>query len=74
MPRDRAGNPPRGRACFGVPIAFNNGDEGIDVEDPDTMLRKNKANRNADLGIEAVKAFSTVAATGPSATGTRCSA
>jgi parallel beta-helix repeat protein len=33
---------------------FSNGDDGIDVEDPDTLLRKNKANRNADLGIEAV--------------------
>jgi parallel beta-helix repeat protein len=32
-----------------------NGDDGIDVEHPGTVLRTNRANRNADLGIEAVE-------------------
>jgi parallel beta-helix repeat protein len=31
-----------------------NGDDGIDVESPHTIVTKNKANRNADLGIEAI--------------------
>jgi parallel beta-helix repeat protein len=32
-----------------------NGDDGIDVDSADTALRRNTANRNTDLGIEAVE-------------------
>ena len=31
------------------------GDDGIDVDTPDTTLTANKAIRNVDLGIEAVE-------------------
>jgi parallel beta-helix repeat protein len=34
--------------------ATGNGDDGIDVRAPSTTIRKNTANDNADLGIEAV--------------------
>jgi parallel beta-helix repeat protein len=34
--------------------ANGNGDDGIDVDDPGTVITRNKANNNADLGIEAV--------------------
>jgi len=43
---------------IGTVIAKNrseaNSDDGIDVDEPATTLRKNIANRNRDLGIEAV--------------------
>jgi parallel beta-helix repeat protein len=35
-------------------LAINNGDDGIDVENPATTLTMNIANQNQDLGIEAV--------------------
>lgn len=35
-------------------VASRNGDDGIDVESPDTRLIANEANENGDLGIEAV--------------------
>lgn len=35
-------------------LANGNGDDGIDVESPDTRLIANSANDNGDLGIEAV--------------------
>jgi parallel beta-helix repeat protein len=35
-------------------LAIRNGDDGIDVDVPDTTLTRNTANRNHDLGIEAV--------------------
>jgi parallel beta-helix repeat protein len=34
--------------------ADSNSDDGIDVDEPDTTVRMNTANSNADLGIEAV--------------------
>jgi parallel beta-helix repeat protein len=35
-------------------IAIGAGDDGIDVDSTTTSLRRNTANRNGDLGIEAV--------------------
>ena len=35
-------------------LTFGAGDDGIDVDSPTTTLRRNTANRNHDLGIEAV--------------------
>jgi hypothetical protein len=34
--------------------ADKNGDDGIDVENPEIRLKGNRANKNVDLGIEAV--------------------
>lgn len=36
-------------------MAFENGDDGIDVDSPDTAITRNRADRNGDLGIEAVE-------------------
>jgi parallel beta-helix repeat protein len=35
-------------------VARHNGDDGIHVDDKDTFIARNRANRNADLGIQAV--------------------
>jgi large repetitive protein len=35
-------------------VTYGNGDDGIDVEDGDAKVRLNRADRNGDLGIEAV--------------------
>jgi hypothetical protein len=47
-----------GTEVFGTRIIGNlarrNGDDGIHVDDPDTFIARNWANRNADLGIQAV--------------------
>ena len=46
-----AGRPGR---CWSAFIASRNGEDGIDVDVPATTLTRNIANRNRDLGIEAV--------------------
>jgi parallel beta-helix repeat protein len=35
-------------------VSSRNGDDGIDIEEPGTLLRKNEADENGDLGVEAV--------------------